>query len=94
VVRGGQRLVSAFAMTQHIKPDVYPKVEDDATIVITCPKAQAILQASRNWPFDRRDMAIYGRTPAALTTSLAIATRFATARGWTLSFLDVNFRGT
>jgi len=57
----GQRPLSVFAVTQHIKPDVYPKVEDEATIVITYPKAQAILQASWNWPFDRKDMEIYGR---------------------------------
>ncbi len=58
----GQRPVSVEAMTQHIKPDVYSKVEDEATIVVTYPKAQAILQASWNWPFDRKDMEIYGRT--------------------------------
>ena len=58
----GQRPVSVQAMTQRIKPDVYPKVEDEATIIITYPKAQAILQASWNWPFDRKDMEIYGRT--------------------------------
>jgi len=58
----GQRPVSVFATTQHIKPDVYPRVEDEATIVITYPKEQAILQASWNWPFDRKDMEIYGRT--------------------------------
>jgi len=49
-------------VTQQIKPDVYPKVEDEATIVLTYPKAQAIIQASWNWPFDRKDMEIYGRT--------------------------------
>jgi predicted dehydrogenase len=58
----GQRPVSVQAMAQHIKPDVYPKVEDEATIVVIYPKAQAILQASWNWPFDRKDMEIYGRT--------------------------------
>ena len=58
----GQRPVSVQAMTQRIKPDVYPKVEDEATIVVTYPKAQAIFQASWNWPFDRKDMEIYGRT--------------------------------
>lgn len=58
----GQRPVSVFATTQHLKPDVYPKVEDEATIVITYPKAQAILQPSWNWPFDRKDMELYGRT--------------------------------
>ena len=58
----GQRPESVFATTQHIKPEIYPEVEDEATIVITYPKAQAILQASWNWPFDRKDMEIYGRT--------------------------------
>jgi predicted dehydrogenase len=58
----GQRPLSVQAMTQRIKPDVYPKVEDEATIVVTYPKAQAILQASWNWPFDRKDMEIYGRS--------------------------------
>jgi predicted dehydrogenase len=58
----GQRPVSVQAMTQQIKPDVYPNVEDEATIVITYPNAQAIVQASWNWPFDRKDMEIYGRT--------------------------------
>ena len=65
----GQRPVSVQAMTQHIKPDVYPKVEDEATIVVTYPKAQAILQASWNWPFDRKDMEIYGRTGYVLVPS-------------------------
>ena len=58
----GQRPTSVFAITQHIKPEVYPKVEDEATIVVTYPKAQAILQASWNWPFDRKDMEVYGAT--------------------------------
>src|ERR1022692_2272962 len=58
----GQRPTSVFAVTQHIKPDVYPKVEDEATIVVTYPKAQAIIQASWNWPYNRKDMEIYGQT--------------------------------
>jgi predicted dehydrogenase len=57
-----QRPTSVFAVTQHIKPQIYLKVEDEATIVVTYPKAQAILQASWNWPFDRKDMEIYGQT--------------------------------
>jgi predicted dehydrogenase len=59
---GGQRPVSVFAVTQHIKPDIYPKVEDEATIVLTYPKAQGIIQASWNWPIDRKDMEVYGAT--------------------------------
>jgi predicted dehydrogenase len=58
----GERPTSVFAVTQQIKPDVYPKVEDDATIVLTYPGAQVILEPSWNWPFDRKDMEIYGQT--------------------------------
>src|ERR1043166_2446615 len=58
----GERATSVFAVTQHIKPEVYPKVEDEATIVVTYPKAQGIIQASWNWPFDRKDMEIYGQS--------------------------------
>ncbi len=59
---GGQRPTSVFAVTQHIKPEIYPHVEDEATVVVTYPKAQGIIQASWNWPFDRKDMEIYGQT--------------------------------
>lgn len=57
----GQRPLSVFAVTQQIKPDVYPKVDDEATIVLTYPQAQGIIQASWNWPYNRKDMEIYGR---------------------------------
>ncbi len=42
----GQRPLSVTAVTQQIKPDVYPRVDDEATVVLTYPHAQAILQAS------------------------------------------------
>ena len=58
----GQRPTSVFAVTQHFKPDVYPKVEDEATIVVTYPKAQGIIQPSWNWPSDRKDMEVYGQS--------------------------------
>jgi predicted dehydrogenase len=58
----GQRPTSVFAVTQQIKPEIYPKVEDEATVVLTYPKAQGIIQASWNWPVNRKDMEIYGTT--------------------------------
>ncbi len=62
----GAAPISVFAVAKTIKPDVYPKVEDDATIVLNYPKAQVILQPSWNWPFDRKDMEIYGQTGSVL----------------------------
>ncbi len=63
------RPTSVTAVTQRIKPDVYPRVDDEATIILEYPGAQAILQASWNWPFDRKDMEIYGRTGQVLTSA-------------------------
>jgi scyllo-inositol 2-dehydrogenase (NADP+) len=63
----GRRPDSVTAVTQHFQPDAYPHVDDEATIVATYPKAQAIFQASWNWPFDRKDMEVYGQTGYAIT---------------------------
>jgi predicted dehydrogenase len=63
----GQRPLTVTAVTQQIKPQIYVRVDDEATIVLTYPKAQAIIQASWNWPFDRKDMEVYGATGYAIT---------------------------
>ena len=63
----GQRPETVTAVTQRIKPQIYSKVDDEATIVLTYPRAQAIIQASWNWPFDRKDMEVYGQTGYAIT---------------------------
>lgn len=67
----GARPESVTAVTQQIKPDIYPKVDDEATIVLKYPKAQAIIQASWNWPFDRKDMEVYGSTGYVKTIARA-----------------------
>jgi predicted dehydrogenase len=63
----GERPLNVTAVTQQIKPQIYSHVDDEATIVLTYPKAQAIIQASWNWPFDRKDMEVYGATGYAIT---------------------------
>jgi predicted dehydrogenase len=55
----GKRPLSVMAITQQIKPAVYPLVDDEATIVVTYPEAQTIIQASWNWPFGRKDIEVY-----------------------------------
>ena len=57
----GQRPESVTAVTQIFKPDApYGQVDDEATIIVTYPSAQGIIQASWNWPFNRKDMDVYG----------------------------------
>jgi predicted dehydrogenase len=63
----GKRPQTVTAVTQQIKPEVYPRVDDEATIILTYPKAQAIIQASWNWPIDRKDMEVYGQTGQVIT---------------------------
>ncbi|WZO97414.1 Gfo/Idh/MocA family oxidoreductase [Isosphaeraceae bacterium EP7] len=63
------RPTSVTAVTRQFKPEIYPKVDDEATILLEYPGAQAIIQASWNWPFDRKDLEIYGRTGQVLTVA-------------------------
>lgn len=63
----GQRPQTVTAVTQQIKAEIYPRVDDEATMILTYPKSQAIVQASWNWPFDRKDMEVYGQTGHVIT---------------------------
>ena len=60
----GQRPLSVTAVTQHLQPLVYPRVDDEATIILAYPDAQGIIQASWNWPYSRKDLEVYGQTGA------------------------------
>ncbi|MCB1121955.1 MAG: Gfo/Idh/MocA family oxidoreductase [Verrucomicrobiae bacterium] len=60
-IMGNRRPLSVTAVFQTNKPDVYPKVDDNATLILEYPGAQSIIQASWDWPFPRKDMHIYGR---------------------------------
>lgn len=56
----GQKPVSVSCVTQQIKPERYPKVEDEATILVTYPTTQVTIQASWNWSHHLKEMALYG----------------------------------
>jgi predicted dehydrogenase len=64
---GGQRPVAVSASLQQFKPDIYPQVDDEATIVVEYKDMQGIIQASWNWPFGRKDMEVYGATGYAIS---------------------------
>lgn len=61
-----ERPISISAITQQIKPHIYPKVDDEATIIVTYPSTQVIIQASWNWPYNRKDMEVYGKDGYAI----------------------------
>lgn len=59
---GPVKPIAVTAVTSQHKPAIYPKVDDEATIIVEYPGAQSIIQASWNWPFGRKDMELYGET--------------------------------
>ncbi len=65
----GEQPLSVTAVTQQFKPTIYPNVDDEATIIVTYPTAQCIIQASWNWPFGRKDMEVYGETGYAFAVN-------------------------
>ena len=58
----GKIPTSVYATAKNIKPAVYPKVDDDANIVLEYPNATGIIEASWNWPYTIMDAAVYGAT--------------------------------
>jgi predicted dehydrogenase len=56
----GQKPIAVTAVARHYKPSVYPKVEDDVTIIVEYPNATGMIEASWNWPFGIKDMEVFG----------------------------------
>jgi predicted dehydrogenase len=65
----GETPLTVTAVVNHDKPQIYPHVDDDATIVLQYPRAQAVIQGSWIWPFARKDMEVYGATGYAITVA-------------------------
>ena len=63
-----QRPIAVTAIAQTIKPQIYPHVDDEASVLVEYPKAQGIIQASWNWPFNRKDFEVYGASGYAIAT--------------------------
>ena len=58
----GQAPIALTAITRQLKKDIYPNVDDDATILLEYPNATGIIEASWNWPFSIKDMEVFGQT--------------------------------
>ena len=67
VLMHGEMPLSVTAVSQTDKPEIYPRVDDDSTIIVRYPKTQAVLMPSWNWSFSRKDMELYG-TGGMVTT--------------------------
>jgi predicted dehydrogenase len=58
----GQKPIAVTAVLRHYKPEVYPKVEDDATVLVEYPGAVGEIEGSWNWPFGIKDFEVFGET--------------------------------
>jgi predicted dehydrogenase len=63
-----QHPVAVTAITQTTKPQIYARVDDEASVLVEYPNAQGIIQASWNWPFGRKDFEVYGERGYAIAT--------------------------
>jgi predicted dehydrogenase len=59
---GGHVPLAVTAVIRHYKPEIYPNVDDDATIVVEYPGAIGFIEASWNWPFGIKDLEVFGKT--------------------------------
>ena len=104
----GETPLTVTAVVTHDKPAIYPKVDDDSTIVLTYPHAQAVIMGSWDWPFSRKDMEVYGATGYAITVGadqmrvrhehearerLATAAPLSPPQNGSLSYLSAVLRG-
>ena len=56
-----EKPVAVTAITRHIKPKIYPKVDDDATILLEYENGTTgIIEASWDWSYNIKDLQVYG----------------------------------
>ncbi len=63
----GQAPLTVTAVTKQLQPERYPKVDDEADVILTYRSAVALIEGSWNWPFSIKDLEIYGTTGSAKT---------------------------
>ncbi len=56
-----QRPLAVTAVTRQFKPSIYPKVDDEANVLVEYPGAIGIIQGSWNWPYSRKDFEVYAQ---------------------------------
>jgi len=56
----GQKPIAITAVTHHYKFNLYPKVDDDAEILVEYPNAMGQIEGSWNWPFGIKDLEVFG----------------------------------
>jgi predicted dehydrogenase len=60
---------SVYATVAHLQPERFPKVEDNATIVLTYPNASGLFEGSWDLPRSFQDLEVFGRQASMVVTS-------------------------
>ncbi len=59
-LQDGKKPIAVTAITRNFKPDVYPNVDDDATIILEYEHANGIIEASWDWSYSIKGFQVYG----------------------------------
>jgi predicted dehydrogenase len=59
-LQDGKKPIAVTAVTRNFKPNVYPNVDDDATIILEYEHANGIIEASWNWSYNIKGFQVYG----------------------------------
>lgn len=66
---------TVYATVQHLRPDRFPKVEDNATLVLSYKNASGVFEGSWDLPRSFQDLEIFGRTGSAVMTNGKVEVR-------------------
>lgn len=77
----GERPVAVTAVTRQLKPEVYPLVDDDATIILEYKHGvTGVIQASWDWPYSIKDLHVYGESTSLHAVDPGTLLRYSSPR--------------
>ncbi len=59
-LQNGEKPIAVTAITRNFKPDIYSKVDDDATIILEYEHGNGIIEASWDWSYSIKGLQVYG----------------------------------
>jgi predicted dehydrogenase len=72
---------NVYASAQHLRPQRFPKVEDNATLVFSYPKATAVFEASWDLPRSFQDLEVFGLSSDSGSSDQAPGSLYMTQAG-------------
>jgi len=77
----GERPVAVTAVTRQLKPDRYPLVDDDATLILEYKGGTTgVIQASWDWPYSIKDLQVYGENTSLHAVDPGTLLRYSSPR--------------